>query len=67
MEKAQHAPNKYVFVIRLWQEPSLSDQNTWRGRIENVQNKTVKYFNDLEEVTSFLQSCMEIQPERKDK
>jgi hypothetical protein len=50
-----------TFIVRLWLEPSESDDSVpqWRGVIENVQNGKRRYLKDLNELTAFIVPCLE--------
>jgi hypothetical protein len=50
-----------TFIVRLWLEPSESDDSVpqWRGVIENVQNGKRRYLKDLNEITAFIVPYLE--------
>jgi hypothetical protein len=50
----------HVFVLKLWcdQRDTEAGACVWRGSIENAVTRRVVYFNDLTELTSFLQGSM---------
>lgn len=36
----------YLFTLRLWREEKGFSNSGWRGRIQYVKNKEVRYFSD---------------------
>jgi hypothetical protein len=50
-----------TFIVRLWLEPSETDDSVpqWRGVIENVQNGKRRYLKDLNEITAFIVPYLE--------
>ena len=46
----------YVFVLKLWWEECESEpaRSIWRGSLKNVETRRVAYFNNLEELVTYL-------------
>ncbi len=43
------------FVARVWLERTSGDDTEWRGHIQHVQGPEEIYFNDLSEMSEFLE------------
>lgn len=43
------------FVARVWLERTSGDATEWRGHIQHVQGPEEIYFNDLSEMSEFLE------------
>jgi hypothetical protein len=45
-----------TFVARIWLESGADGGSTWRGHIRHVQGEREAYFQDLREMSEFLES-----------
>lgn len=46
---------KTSFVARIWLERANKTRRIWRGRIQHVQGNTEAYFQNLEEMSDFME------------
>ena len=51
--------NTEVFVVRIWDEPRNleSAEPMWRGSVEHLQTKQLKYFQSFETLVDFIARC----------
>jgi hypothetical protein len=48
------------FVARIWLEGELDGNPIWRGRIQHVQSNQKAYFQDLAEMSAFMERVTRI-------
>lgn len=54
-----------AFVLRCWQEPAADGQAAvWRFRLQNVAHGEPHGFTSLQQVTAYLQTCLEAAQKR---
>jgi hypothetical protein len=53
--------NREVFIVRIWREAREGEGRVpqWRGVVESVQNGEWRCVEDLEEVMTFINLCLE--------
>jgi hypothetical protein len=58
-----HSQN-FSFVVRIWLESTYSDgkNSIWRGSIEQVGSDCRIYFSDLDGITRFIQTQIDLEP-----
>lgn len=52
-----------TFILRVWAEYLEQMPPSWRGEIEHVGSKEVMHFGSLEEMNTWIQSCVAKQPQ----
>ena len=48
------------FVARIWLEGELGGNPIWRGRIQHVQSNQEAYFQDLAEMSAFIEQVARV-------
>lgn len=53
--------NFHSFIVRLWSEADGEEPTRffWRGYITHVPSETRRYLRDLNEIVSFIATCLE--------
>ncbi len=46
MEKSNVCRRSHLFTIRVWEEEIGSDQTEWRGKVQLLSSKEVRYFRE---------------------
>jgi len=48
-------PTSFSFIVRIWWERANAEEKSfWRGRVENILSGEVFYFEDFDDLVSFL-------------
>ena len=58
-EDADHTAQKsHVFMLRLWPEDLGSGQTDWRGKVQHVNSREVRYFRDWQTLQTFMEGLL---------
>jgi hypothetical protein len=54
-----HLPSRsHLFTVRLWREDLGHSQSEWRGEVQEVESREVRYFRDWPMLLTLLQAML---------
>ncbi len=59
----QHDRQRYLFVVRIWQESNVEQPSVWRGMVEHVPFGQRLYFTSLKDLSDFIALRLDKLPE----
>jgi hypothetical protein len=58
MDKPYQHPRSHLFAVRVWQEELSQDQTEWRGKVQLITDRNVRYFRGWEGLVPLLISML---------
>jgi hypothetical protein len=58
MDTAQLPSRSHLFTVRVWREDLGHSQSEWRGEVQEVESREVRYFRDWPMLLTLLQAML---------
>jgi hypothetical protein len=58
MDTAHFPSRSHLFTVRVWREDLGHSQSEWRGEVQEVESREVRYFRDWQTLPALLQAML---------
>jgi hypothetical protein len=59
MNNSPQPPNYHLFVLKVWRAEAGADETEWRGQIQHIASREIRYFREWNLLLEFVQTQLQ--------
>lgn len=59
MNNSPHVPPYHLFVLKIWRAEAGADETEWRGQIQHIASREIRYFREWNLLLEFVQTQLQ--------